>query len=153
MPINLFSINITLTPHFASSIVNKGFILLSHFCTRSRTGHVYHNNKQQQSTKTDLDTSGDLLRTHFRIKWQVGWRTLNLDRNFVFIDPVVFIKRVFVISIYLLSPHCTQSAFLWLNCVTVFYFPGMKILRSDWNTKVLVSNYSWLNILVNINIL
>ena len=44
------------TPHFASSIVNKGFILLSHFCTRSRTGHVYHNNKQQQSTKTDLDT-------------------------------------------------------------------------------------------------
>ena len=125
MQLNLFSINNALTPHFASSIVNKGFILLSHFCTRSRTGHVYHNNKQQQSTKTDLDTSWDLLKTLWSIKWQVESSTVWFSNFFELSILTIILKRVSVIAIYVLSTHCTVCH----QQIASRYFPGTEIFK------------------------
>ena len=125
-------------------------MLLSHFCTRSRTGHVYHNNKQQQSTKTDLDTSGDLLKTHFRNKWQVGLRTFNFEPNFVFYRPVVVTKRVSMISIYLLSTHSAHSLPLWIQL--------RHGISREWKIKKwlkdesLYGTHCWVGTLVTLNI-
>ena len=133
------------TPHFASAIVNKGFILLSHFCTRSRTGHVYHNNKQQQSTKTDLDTSWDLLKTLWSTKWQVGSSTVWFSNFFELSILTIILKRVWVIAIYVLSTLCTVCHQQLRHGIS----REPKPLNCEGNKKVL-ANYSWQTCLNNL---